>query len=90
MTFTFQLPNELELNLQLLSRDLGAEAKEALLVTLYKRGELTHKQLSLALGLERFATDEVLNKHKVTEDLPTIEDIEQQLRLSQSLASKLA
>jgi hypothetical protein len=85
MSVTFQLPDDVELMLRGRPLDLAAEAKEALLVSLYKRGELNHKQLSSALGLDRFATDAVLNKHQVTEDLPSIEDVREQLRTSRAL-----
>lgn len=54
--------------------DLDAEAKEALLVSLYRQGKLSHLALSRALGRDRFETEDVLRKHNVTEDLGTVED----------------
>jgi predicted HTH domain antitoxin len=74
MAVSFQLPQDLENELRSGPRDLDAEAKEALLVSLYRQGRLSHLALSRALGLDRFETEDVLRKHNVTEDLGTVED----------------
>jgi predicted HTH domain antitoxin len=74
MTVSFQLPTDLERDLRSDLRDLDAEAKEALLVSLYRQGKLSHLALSKALGLDRFDAEEVLRKHNVTEDLGTVDD----------------
>jgi predicted HTH domain antitoxin len=74
MAVSFALPTELERSLRSELRDLDAEAKEALLVSLYRQGKLSHIALSKALGLDRFETEDVLRKHNVTEDLGTVED----------------
>jgi predicted HTH domain antitoxin len=74
MAVSFQLPPDLEHDLRSDLRDLDAEAKEALLVSLYRRGKLSHLALSKALGLDRFETEDVLRKHNVTEDLGGVED----------------
>jgi len=74
MAVSFQLPTELEHDLRLELRDLDAEAKEALLVSLYRQGKLSHLALSKALSLDRFETEDVLRKHNVTEDLGTVDD----------------
>jgi predicted HTH domain antitoxin len=74
MAVSFQLPADLENDLRSDLRDLDAEAKEALLVSLYRRGRLSHVAFSKALGLDRFETEDVLRKHNVTEDLGTVED----------------
>ena len=71
MAVTFQLPSDLE---QGLRHDLDAAAKEALLVTLYRQGRLSHFALSQALGLDRWETEDLLSKHHVTEDLGTLDD----------------
>jgi predicted HTH domain antitoxin len=74
MTVSFQLPAELERSLR---QDLGnvdAEAKEAFLVALYRRGVVSHLALSQALGLDRMETEDVLHKHNVTEDLGSVDD----------------
>ena len=69
-----QLPDDIEQRLRAESPNLDAEAKEAMLVELYRQDRVTHHELGLALGLDRFETDGVLKKHKVTEDLPTEEE----------------
>jgi hypothetical protein len=79
MAVTFELPVEVEARLRAQSPNLDAEAKEAMLVELYRQDKLTHYELSLALGLDRFETDGVLKKHNVTEDLPSDEEYESAL-----------
>jgi len=74
MAVSFQLPSDLEQTLRHDLCDLDAEAKEALLVTLYRQRKLTHLELAKALGLDRFETEDVLHKHNVTEDLGTVEE----------------
>ena len=74
MTVSFQLPTDLEQELRGRLRDLDAEAREALLVSLYRQGKLSHLALSKAVGLDRFETEDVLRKHNVTEDLGTVDD----------------
>ena len=74
MAVHFQLPVDLEHELRADVRDLDAEAKEALLVSMYRQGKLSHLALSRALAVDRLETEEVLRKHHVTEDLGTVED----------------
>jgi predicted HTH domain antitoxin len=74
MAVSFQLPPELEHELRRGLRDLDAEAKEALLVSLYRQRRLSHLALSRALGLDRLETEDVLRKHNITEDLGTVDD----------------
>jgi hypothetical protein len=74
MAVSFQLPTDLEQELRTEVSDLDAEAKEALLVSLYRQRKLTHLELSRALGLDRLETEDVLHKHRVTEDLGTLEE----------------
>lgn len=85
MAVTIQLPADVEQRLRAESSDLDAEAKEAMLVELYRQDKLSRYELSLALGLERFETDAVLKKHNVTEDLPTAEELEEDLRRAREL-----
>lgn len=80
MTIQFELPSELEQELRREQSDLGAEAKEAYLVWLYRQEKLTRAELARALGLSRLDVDGVLKKHNVTEDLLTLEEYEQSLQ----------
>jgi predicted HTH domain antitoxin len=85
MAVNFQLPGDLEQNLRHDFKDLDGEAKEALLVALYRRGKLSQHALSRALGLDRLETEEVLHKHNVTEDLGTVEEHLAELRSVEEL-----
>jgi predicted HTH domain antitoxin len=85
MSVTIHLPVEVERRLRAESADLDLEAKEAMLVELYRQGKLTHYELSQALELNRFETDGILKKHAVTEDLPTAEELEQDLEQARIL-----
>jgi hypothetical protein len=71
MTLTFELEPTLEHSLGGDVSDLGAAAKEALLVMLYRQRKISHYALSQSLGLDRLETEELLHRHKVTEDLPS-------------------
>ena len=83
-----ELPAEMEQRLRAEIPDLESEAKEAMLVELYRQGKLSHYELSQALGLNRFETDGLLKRHKVTEDLPTLEELEEDFRAVKSLLDR--
>jgi Uncharacterised protein family (UPF0175) len=85
MAVTIELPPDFEERLRAETPDLDAEAKEALLVELYRRDKLSRYELALALGRSRFEIDAVLKKHNVTEDLPTPEEVEEDLRRAKEL-----
>jgi hypothetical protein len=65
---------------------LNVAAKEALLVALYRMDRPTKQELSLALGIDRFETNEVLTKYNVAEDLATPEEIADDLKTITKLA----
>jgi predicted HTH domain antitoxin len=88
MAVTIQLPADVEARLRAESPNLDSEAREAMLVELYRQDRLTRYELSQALGLSRFETDGVLKKHRVTEDLPTSEELEQDLQQARTLMSR--
>ena len=88
MAVTIQLPPDVEQRLRADSPDLDVVAKEAMLIELYRREKVTHYELSQALGLDRFDTDAVLKKHGVAVDLPTPEEIEDDLRRLRQLVGK--
>jgi hypothetical protein len=85
MTITIHIPPDAERALRESTADLEGAAKEALLVLLYRQGKLHLKQLSDGLGLDRWQTEEVLKKHNVTEDLPTIEEVREQVKFSRNI-----
>jgi len=88
MSVTIDLPEEVELRLRAASPDFDSEAKEAMLVELYRQDKLTRYELSQALGISRLDTDAVLKKHNVTEDLPSVEELEEDLRQARSLMNR--
>lgn len=71
MTVAFELPAEVEEALRSDGSDANTAAREAVLVELFRRGRLTHFQLSQGMGLGRYETDGVLKRHGVVEDLIT-------------------
>ena len=79
MAVTVHLPADVEQKLRAESPNLDSDAKEAMLVELFRQNKLTHHELSRALGLDRFETDAVLKQHQVTEDLPTDEEHDEAL-----------
>lgn len=88
MAFTIDLPKELEQNLRREFDDLDRAAKEALLVELYRQDKLTHCELAQALELGRFEADALLKKHNVTEDLPTAEELAEDLKRMTELVDR--
>jgi predicted HTH domain antitoxin len=88
MALIIQLPSELEQTLRREFGDLDQAAKEAFLVQLYRQDKITQYELSQALGFERFETDALLKKHNVTEDLPTAEELADDLRRLTQVVSK--
>jgi hypothetical protein len=78
MAVTFALPPEVERNLRQQLGDLDQAAKEALLLESFRRGTLSHYELSQALSLDRYETDAFLKKHEVLEGSLTSEDLELQ------------
>jgi predicted HTH domain antitoxin len=76
MAVIFQFPADLEKRLRAQSPDLDAEAKEASALELFRRGRLSHFELSQVLGLDRFETDAYLVKHEVYEGSLSAEELE--------------
>lgn len=67
-------------------RDVAAAVKEAALVELFRQSRLSHGELAIGLGISRAEVDAVLTRHNVTEDLPTLQEIESQLAHMRKLA----
>jgi hypothetical protein len=65
--------------------DLDIVAKEAALVELYRQGRITQHQLGLSLDKSRFDVEELLKRHKVTEDLDTAEQVAEQITILRRL-----
>ncbi len=65
LTFTLNLPPELESRLRAETADPQTDAAEVYAVDLYRRGLLSHYELSQLLRLDRFETDGLLKRHNV-------------------------
>jgi hypothetical protein len=79
MSISFELPVAVEEQLRRDHADLDIVAKEAALVELYRQGRITQHQLGLSLDKSRFDVEELLKRHKVTEDLDTAEQVAEQI-----------
>jgi hypothetical protein len=88
MAITIALPAEVEAALRLDVADLDADARETYAAELYRRGKLTHRQLSSVLDLDRFETEGVLKRHRVFEDLPGYDELAQEARELKALLIK--
>ena len=80
MAVTIQLPTDVEQRLRAEFADLDTEAKETLALDLFRRGKLSHHELSKFLGLDRFQTDAYLKRHNVFERSLTMQDLDEQSR----------
>jgi len=58
------------------SPNLAADVKEAYALELFRRGKLTHYELSRVLGLDRVETDAWLRRRQVFEGSLTMADLE--------------
>jgi predicted HTH domain antitoxin len=76
LNVTFDLPSDLEEKLRRENPDLAAEIKEAYALELFRRGKLSHYELSRVLGLDRLQTDAWLKRRQVFEGSLTMIDLE--------------
>jgi predicted HTH domain antitoxin len=76
LNVTFNLPRDLEDKLRQQTTSLEADVKEAYALELFRRGKLSHFELSRVLGLDRFETDALLKRHSVLEGSLTMADLE--------------
>lgn len=81
LTINLNVPPDLEQKLRAETPNLDADVTEAYLLELFRRGTLSHYELSQALGLDRFETDAYLKRHKVFEGSLTMEDLEEQRQI---------
>lgn len=77
MTVRFDIPGSLEQTLRnRVGGDLDDAAKQAFLISLFREGTLSHYELAQALSMDRFETDAMLKRHRVTEGSLTWDDVE--------------
>jgi len=58
--------------------DFDAEVKDAVALDLFRRGKISHYELSKFLGLDRFETDAFLKRHNIVEGSLTMQDLNEQ------------
>lgn len=80
MAVTIQLPADVERRLRAELPDLDVEMKQAVVLDLFRRGKISHYELSKVLGLDRFETDAYLKRHGVVEGSVTMQDLDEQAR----------
>ena len=85
---TLNLPSDLEEKLRREHADLAAAVKEAFALELFRRGKLSHFELSRMLGLDRFQTDALLQRHNVVEGSLTMDDLEADRRTLERVMGK--
>ncbi len=78
MAVTIQLPAGVEQRLRAQTPDLDAEVKEAVALDLFRRGKLSHYELSKFLGFDRFEAEAYLKRHNVVEGSLTMQDLDEQ------------
>ena len=90
MSFTVRLdlPPDVEQRLRRETSDLSEQVKEAYVLELFRRGKLSHYELSRILGLDRFETDAYLKRHNVFEGSLTLEDLEADFHTLRKLRSE--
>jgi predicted HTH domain antitoxin len=66
MNINYEIPQDIEQELRTNGADINREAKEAYLIDLYRQERISHRQLADALELNRYETDGVLKRHKVS------------------------
>ncbi len=82
------LPPDVEDRLRREVTNLDADVKEAYVLELFRRGTLSHYELSQALGLDRHETNAYLKQHNVFEGSLTAPDLEADRRTLERVMSK--
>jgi hypothetical protein len=88
LLITLDFPPEIEEKLCRDGADIEVEVKEAFLVDLFRRGKLSHYELSQALGCDRFEADAFLKRHGAFEGSWTMPDLEADRQTLQRLLPK--
>ncbi|HEV7404846.1 MAG TPA: UPF0175 family protein [Chthoniobacteraceae bacterium] len=80
MPVVIEFPKDIEESLRQANPNLEHEATEAYAAELFRKGTLSHYELSRVLGLDRFEADELLVRHQCFEHSLTHEDVEQDVK----------
>lgn len=82
------LPHTVEQRLRSAFPDLDAAAREAAVVELYRQDQISHHEVGLSLQLSRFEVDELLKRHGVTEDMPSLAEYDADLAEAKKLLGR--
>jgi predicted HTH domain antitoxin len=88
LNVTLNLPAEIEEKLRRESPNLEAEVTEAYALELFRRGKLSHYELSRVLEKDRLQTDAWLKRHNVVEGSPKMADLEADRQTLERLMQK--
>jgi predicted HTH domain antitoxin len=88
LNVTLDFPADLEEKLRRETPNLDADVKEAYALELFRRGRLSHYELSRVLGLDRFETDAWLKRHNVFDGSLTMADLEADRQTLDDVISK--
>jgi len=90
MSFTvrFELPPGIEQRLRKENPDISKEVQEVFVLDLFRRGKISHYELSCVLRLDRIETDAYLKKRGVFEGSLSLKDLEADYQTLQNLNSK--
>ncbi len=88
LNVSLDFPADLEDRLRRDNPNLAAEIKEIYVLELFRRGELSHFELSRVLGLDRFETDAWLKRHQVFEGSLTMADLDADRQTIDQVLSK--
>jgi len=88
LNVSLDFPADLEDRLRRDNPNLAAEIKEIYALELFRRGELSHFELSRVLGLDRFETDAWLKRHQVFEGSLTMADLDADRQTIDQVLSK--
>jgi predicted HTH domain antitoxin len=89
LTVTVELPREVEEKARARSVQFDAPVREAVALELYRKELITLPELSRLLGLDRFATTELLQRHQIYVGALTLEDLEEQHRILEEVMGKV-
>ena len=89
LTVKLDLPESVEKIAREESTNLDNAVRDAYVLELFRQGRLSHFELSQALGLDRFETDAYLKRHNVYEGSLTMEDLEEQRKISDGVMRRL-
>lgn len=82
---SIDLPEDVEAEVRRQIQDLDGAAREAVLLELFRRGVLSHYDLTTALGIDRFETDALLKRKGIFEGSLTHEEVDEDVRNARKL-----